>query len=88
MAGGSIIQIVAGILDGSIVLVAGSYLAARLISRWWESFIAYGQTKYDEIYGDVPALPQDATTLAKGGGAAKQGPSLGTRHIAHDRKAL
>lgn len=55
----------AGILViGSITLVGGAYIASRWIARWWESFIAFGERRYSEVYGDVIELPEDAKARA------------------------
>lgn len=57
------------ILFGSIVLLGGSYLAARIIvRRFWNSFIEFGERRYQAVYGETRTTADETA-----GGTANNG---------------
>lgn len=80
-----------GIFLIGITLVGGAYIASRWIARWWERFIAFGESRYREVYGDDPYIVElfgnrEAPADYVAGAATRQGPP-NRCHIAHDRDA-
>jgi hypothetical protein len=73
--------------------LSGAYIASRLLGHLWAGFATFADELCADVYGDIPALPEEATARGTGGGRAEheRGPSLTrykTSDIAHRREGF